>query len=220
MCVHVRLHEAVTVEKGVGVLALRVRHRRERGGNEGCGWACVDHRRQPWLCERVYGRRAVGKGVGALLLHVSPDANRSCREQGTRAGSEPVRVGGSCGRGQGMTSALCELSWGKGTGVAALHECACELLRVLGSPGAGEGAAVGSRVGALALVVCRALLQGAAREGSVSGMRPGEILGLYVKSLQRPPSTQGHGDPSAALFPTTAASGFHQAGCERIREML
>lgn len=51
--------------------------------------------------------------MGALLLYVFPDVNR-CREQGMRAGSVHVRVGGSCCRGQGMTSALCELSGGKG----------------------------------------------------------------------------------------------------------
>lgn len=52
----------------------------------------------------------------------------------------------------------------------------------------------------------------AAGKGSMSSMRPGEILGLYVMSLQRPPSPQGHHDACAglaALFPTTAAPGFH-----------
>lgn len=39
----------------------------------------------------VFGRRAVGKGVGTLFLCVSPDVNH-CRKQGVRAGSVHVCV--------------------------------------------------------------------------------------------------------------------------------
>lgn len=55
VCVHVCLHEAVTVEKGVGVGGGGggVRSRRERGGSAGCAWACVDHGRRPRACECV-----------------------------------------------------------------------------------------------------------------------------------------------------------------------
>ena len=67
--------------------------------------------------------------MGALHLYVSLDMNH-CRERDARADSVRVCIGGSCCRGQGMTSALCELLGRKGTGVAALHEYACELLQV------------------------------------------------------------------------------------------
>lgn len=60
-----------------------------------------------------------------------PDVSH-CREQGVRAGSVHVHGWRGCSRGQGMTSAVCEVLRGKGTGMAALHECVCELLQVTG----------------------------------------------------------------------------------------
>lgn len=73
---------------------------------------------------------------------------------------------------------------GKGTEVAAMHECVCELLQVTGKKWGlwewtREGAAVGSRVGALALFVCGGM---AAGEENMSSVRP-EVFGLYVMSL-------------------------------------
>lgn len=60
-----------------------------------------------------------------------PDVSH-CREQGVRAGSVHVHGWRGCSRGQGMTSAVCEVLRGKGTGMAALHERVCELLQVTG----------------------------------------------------------------------------------------
>lgn len=197
MCVHVCLHEASTAEKGVGVFGcVRGAAGDGVGVHAACGRAGIKGDNQ-----RVFGRRSVGKGVGTLLLCVSPDVNH-CREQGVRAGSVHVlvHVGRSCTRGQGMVSAVWELLRGKGTGTAALRERVCELLQVTGQEwGLWEHG--GSRVRALVLLC--APMQHVRHEARRD---PWAVCDIIVVPLL---SCAG----LAVLLPSTSP-GFHQSDCE------